>query len=147
TNLADQLEQPEFLGVVQTGTGFIEQQQFRLTGERARNFYAALFTVGQVRDQQVFVVGVAHKVEPAASIFHTLSLSFVKTRGVQHRVDNVDLQVRVHRGLHVVEYRHVSKQAQVLEGASHTLSGDIRRFFAHDAAPFELNFSRVWSVE
>ena len=49
----EQLMQFELLGRVQAGRGFVEQQQRRIGGERARDLDQPLMAVGEARDQFV----------------------------------------------------------------------------------------------
>ena len=116
-NPHQELAQRGFLGCVHSGGRLVQRKQPRIGGERPRDLEAALIPVRERARQVVRVAVDADLVEQLPGAAADRGLLGAGAPRAQHRVERIGVRAYVASDHHVLERRHVRKQANVLEGA------------------------------
>ena len=134
----EQFMKLELFGRVQTGRGFVEQQQGRIGGERARNLDQPLMAVREARDQ---FVGAAAEADEGQRLHRALGQRGVTARA-DHRVAGT-----LGADLDVFQRRHRAEQADILERPSQSRRGALMRRHVGDVGAIEHDLARCRLVE
>ena len=96
---------------------FVEQQQFRLAGQRPRQFDALLLAVGQRADDGVADVLDLEEFDDVLDPLPGLDLLAAGAAEEHHGIEHVGAQMGVPAGQDVLDHGAVLEQREVLEGA------------------------------
>ena len=100
--MRQQVAQRELLGRVHPGGGFVERQQLRVGGERARDLEAALVAVRQRARLEVRIARDADVVEQLERARADLRFLAALSGGAQHRAEDAGAAAHVAADHHVL---------------------------------------------
>ncbi len=134
------LEQPGNIGrllVRHAGDRLVQQHKPRLHAQGPRHLDLTLDPVGQLLRQAIPVLGQPEEGE------EFLGLCDARAVGDLHRQQRTQAPHTALRDEQVLEHRHARKQAQVLERARNTGTGDAMRRPLRDGPPHEAHVTRA----
>ena len=118
--------------LVHAGDHFVQQQQFRLAGERAGKLHALLLAVGQMADHGIANMLDLEKLDDLLDLFARRDFFIPRTTEKERGFEHTRSGMHVAADENVLDHRAVLEQRQVLEGAADAQAREIRRPFTRD---------------
>ena len=123
---------------------FVEQQQFRLAGQRPRQFDALLLAVGQRADDGVADVLDLEEFDDVLDPLPRLDLLAAGAAEENHGIEHVGAQMGVPAGQDVLDHGAVLEQREVLKGAPDADCREPRRRDGREIGAVEQDAAAAW---